>query len=151
MSETRKRTRGFLFAKSLNFVISHSNQCKRSIALGKSHKPSEQPFPMHQPDSRIKKNTMLKDFDYFNSHTKAMESAWKRPRQANGWSSNTGTIFSFKPFLENFFYCFLTKKHCCFRDVYRIGFIMTSVSVHVTFKSGKIMHLSCYFSYWPHP
>ena len=28
---------------------------------------------------------------------------------------------------------------------------MISVSVHVTFKSGKIMHLNCYFSYWPHP
>ena len=34
-----------------------------------------------------------------------------------------------------------------FRDVYKVGFIMISVSVHVTFKPGKIMHLNCYFSY----
>ena len=44
----------------------------------------------------------------------------------------------FKPFLKICFTFFLTQKHCSFRDVYKIGFIMISVSVHVTFKSGKI-------------
>ena len=88
---------------------------------------------------------MLKDFEYFNSHTKSMEGALKRPRQANGWSSNTGYIFSFKPFWKTCFDCFLTQKYYSFRYVYKIDFIMTSVSVHVTFKSGKIMHLNCYF------
>ena len=51
------------------------------------------------------------------------------------------------------FYCFLMQKHCSFCDVYKIGFIhvMISVSVHMTFKFVKIMHLNFYFSYWPHP
>ena len=83
-----------------------------SIDLGKSHEPSEQPFQMHQPDSRIKKkkkkkeNTMLKDFDCFISDTKSKESALKRHWQANGLSSNIGYIFSFKPFWKTCFTVF---------------------------------------------
>ena len=30
-----------------------------------------------------------------------------------------------------------------FRDIYKVGFIMISVIVHMAFKSGKIMHLNC--------
>ena len=65
-----------------------------------------------------------------------MESALKKP----------GGI-PFKVISETLFYCCLTQKHWSIRDINKIGFIMISVSVHVTFKSVKVMHLNCYFSY----
>ena len=45
---------------------------------------------MHQPDSRTQINfdakaLETKDSDNFNSHGKSVESALKKPRQANGW------------------------------------------------------------------
>ena len=53
---------------------------------------------MHQPDSRIQKyyaaeSLKTKYFDHFYSHRKTMETALKKPKQANGWSSNIGYIF----------------------------------------------------------
>ena len=96
-------------------------------------------YRMYNISSFSIRNFKLKGFDYFNSHTKSMESALKRPRQANGWSSNIGYIFSFKPSWKTCYTVFLLQKHCSFRDVCKIGFIMSSVSVHVTFNASKLL------------
>ena len=75
-----------------------------------------------------------------------MESALKNlDKQMDGHKTSTISFNSSR--FGNLFYCFLTQKHCSIRDVNKIGFIMISVSGHVTFKSVKIMHLNCYFSY----
>ena len=66
-----------------------------------------------------------------------MESALKKHRQENGWSSNTDYIFLIQATFENMFYCFLTQKHCSFRDINKIDFIIIFGSVHVTFKPVK--------------
>ena len=62
-----------------------------------------------------------------------------------------GYVFWSKPFWKTRLGGFLTQKRSSIRDVNKIDFIMISVNVQVTFKSVKIMHLNCYFSYWPHP
>ena len=44
--------------------------------------------------------------------------------------------------------CFLTHKHCSIRGVNKTGFIMISVSIHVTIKPVKIMHLNCFLFFF---
>ena len=45
-------------------------------------------------------------------------------------------------YLFTLIYCFLTRRHRSIHDINKIGFIMISVSVHVTFESVKVMHLN---------
>ena len=65
--------------------------------------------------------------------------------------NQTSAISFNRGILENLFYCLVTRNNWSIRNINEIGFIMISVSVHVVFTSVKVMHLSCYFSYWPHP
>ena len=106
---------------------------------------------MHQPDSRMQKLTML-------HHLKQKILIILFPIENNGkcleeiYTSKLVVIkhrlyLSIKAISENLFKCFLTQNHWSIRDINKNGFIMTSVSLHATFKSVKIMHLNCYLSY----
>ena len=75
-----------------------------------------------------------------------MESALKKPRQALVVIKHRLYLLT-QAILENLIYCFVTQTNWSIRDINTTGFIMISVSVHVTFKYVKVMHLSCYFSY----
>ena len=63
-----------------------------------------------------------------------MESALKRPTQSNGGHQTSAISFRSSRF-GKLVLPFSDAEYCCFRDVYKIGFIMISVSVHVTLKS----------------
>ena len=57
--------------------------------------------------------------------------------------NQTSAISLTQAILENLSYCFVTQNDWFIHDI-KNGFIIISVSVHVTFKYVKVMHLSCY-------
>ena len=63
-----------------------------------------------------------------------------------GGNQTSATSFNSSHFGKLICY-FVTQNNWSVRDINKIGFIMISVSVHMTFKSVKVMHLSCYFSH----
>ena len=104
---------------------------------------------MHQLTAEQKKihakALETKDSDNFNSHGKSM---CLNETSTSKWVVIKHRLYLLtQAILENFIYCFVTQNNLSIRDINKICFIMISVSVHVTFKSVKVMHLSCYFSY----
>ena len=82
---------------------------------------------MYLPDSRIQKLR----FQFPSVNGKCREETY----------TSKLVVIKYRLYLENVFYCFLTQKHCSFREAYKTGFIMIFVRVHVTFKSGNASKL----------
>ena len=80
-----------------------------------------------------------------------IENQWKVPWKNLGKQI---VVIEYQPYLsisvsENLFYCFMVQIHYSVPDISKIDFMMFSASVHMTFKSAKIMLLLLFFNIHP--